>query len=161
MARITDNTSEYLTALDFSFAGREPFTSDPTFDFLLQRFRSDTTTSWDQLEINIPPNLHKFTEEINRDTHQIYNHHSDSKVQSENKDRRRISSDSPLLCKWSNCKRPGPFSNRATLKRHVDTQHLDPRSFKCHSCNMSFNRKDNLDQHLRADFHRQKSQKTR
>jgi hypothetical protein len=87
MARITDNTSEYLTALDFSFAGREPFTSDPTFDFLLQRFRSDTTTSWDQLEINIPPNLHKFTEEINRDTHQIYNHHSDSKVQSENKDR--------------------------------------------------------------------------
>ncbi|KAJ5984490.1 Zinc finger C2H2 [Penicillium waksmanii] len=61
----------------------------------------------------------------------------------------------PLLCEWPDCKRPGPFSSKGTLRRHVNTQHLAPRSFKCphRECTMTFNRKDNLDQHLRSDVH--------
>ncbi|KAJ5743701.1 hypothetical protein N7533_008571 [Penicillium manginii] len=65
----------------------------------------------------------------------------------------------PLLCIWPGCTRPGPFSLIKSLKRHIHTQHVAPRSFKCphDGCTMYFNRKDNLDQHLRSNTHGKKT----
>ncbi|KAJ5701784.1 Zinc finger C2H2 [Penicillium malachiteum] len=54
-------------------------------------------------------------------------------------------------CGWKNCQKPGPFTRKSVLKRHIDTLHISPRSFVCPSehCGKSFNRKDNLDDHFR------------
>ncbi|KAJ5168020.1 uncharacterized protein N7482_003614 [Penicillium canariense] len=59
---------------------------------------------------------------------------------------------SPSICKWAQCTRPGPFSCVASLKRHVDTQHVAPRSIPCldENCEKVFNRKDNMINHLRS-----------
>lgn len=55
------------------------------------------------------------------------------------------------MCGWKNCENPGPFTRKAVLMRHIDTQHISPRDFVCsfELCGKSFNRKDNLDEHLR------------
>ncbi|KAJ6128698.1 hypothetical protein N7471_009915 [Penicillium samsonianum] len=51
-------------------------------------------------------------------------------------------------CHWKDCTYRDPFSGKPALLRHIDTQHITPRSFDCPSCNKSFNRKDNMTEHL-------------
>ncbi|KGO72469.1 Zinc finger, C2H2 [Penicillium italicum] len=51
-------------------------------------------------------------------------------------------------CHWNDCTYRNAFSGKPALMRHIDTQHVSPRSFDCPSCAMSFNRKDNLTEHL-------------
>ncbi|KAJ5656936.1 Zinc finger C2H2 [Penicillium longicatenatum] len=51
------------------------------------------------------------------------------------------------VCKWENCRKP--FKSKGALMRHIDTQHIAPRSFKCQSCNRLFSRKDNMEEHIR------------
>ncbi|KAL2867397.1 uncharacterized protein BJX67DRAFT_353033 [Aspergillus lucknowensis] len=55
------------------------------------------------------------------------------------------------ICPWAGCNYTGTFSREAELRRHIDTQHRFPKSFKCqaHGCEKAFNRKDNLAEHLR------------
>ncbi|KAJ5359439.1 uncharacterized protein N7496_011852 [Penicillium cataractarum] len=55
-----------------------------------------------------------------------------------------------LICKWSTCTKP--FSRKATLVRHVVTQHVDPGSVPCldEECIKVFNRKDNMMSHFRT-----------
>ncbi|CAI7589901.1 unnamed protein product [Penicillium pancosmium] len=131
---------------------RRPFTSDywQTFDFLSRYWPPVTPTSSSS---NTPRNLQTTVGEKNSGNHQSFNCRGDH--QKKNKDS-VMPFKSPFICRWSGCKRPGPFSKKGVLKRHVNTQHLDPRSFKCphRGCTVSFNRKDNLDQHLRSDIHR-------
>ncbi|KAL2841315.1 hypothetical protein BJX68DRAFT_271192 [Aspergillus pseudodeflectus] len=56
-----------------------------------------------------------------------------------------------LRCKWEGCDYSGGFRRTHDLKRHVLTQHIEPRSHECpeYGCGMSFNRRDNLRWHLR------------
>lgn len=53
-------------------------------------------------------------------------------------------------CEWRNCRYSGTFKRKAELLRHVDTTHVNPRSFKCpvERCGSTFNRKYNLKDHL-------------
>ncbi|KAJ5934215.1 hypothetical protein N7466_003762 [Penicillium verhagenii] len=55
-----------------------------------------------------------------------------------------------FICKWDNCRKPS-FQSKGSLMRHIDTQHVAPRSFKCseESCNRFFGRKDNMEEHVR------------
>lgn len=56
-----------------------------------------------------------------------------------------------LKCEWEGCTYKGTFGRRGTLNRHVETQHLCPKSYECPEprCGKLFNRKDNLLEHLR------------
>ncbi|KAL2785405.1 hypothetical protein BJX66DRAFT_314914 [Aspergillus keveii] len=55
-----------------------------------------------------------------------------------------------LKCEWRGCTYTGTFSHHAQLRRHVDTQHIKPRSFVCSvsRCAKTFNRRDNLAVHM-------------
>jgi hypothetical protein len=63
----------------------------------------------------------------------------------------RIVAPRAFKCKWRGCTYTGTFSRPAQLKRHVDTQHINPGSFACQvpGCAKTFNRKDNLGVHSR------------
>ncbi|KAI9376179.1 hypothetical protein BJX61DRAFT_539041 [Aspergillus egyptiacus] len=56
-----------------------------------------------------------------------------------------------IRCEWKGCTYPGVFRRTAELKRHIDTQHVHPRAYKCTAagCSQSFNRKDNRGEHVR------------
>ncbi|KAL2835577.1 hypothetical protein BJY01DRAFT_223439 [Aspergillus pseudoustus] len=62
-----------------------------------------------------------------------------------------INPSTSLTCEWRGCTYTGTFSRPAQLRRHVDTQHIFPKSFACPAvnCDKTFNRKDNLRLHLR------------
>ncbi|KAJ5697579.1 hypothetical protein N7488_011263 [Penicillium malachiteum] len=57
----------------------------------------------------------------------------------------------PFKCKWEDCRYPGVFARKAVLMRHIETQHVTPKSFECPDklCDRSFNRKDNMEEHWR------------
>ncbi|KAL5356397.1 hypothetical protein BJX96DRAFT_105859 [Aspergillus floccosus] len=54
-------------------------------------------------------------------------------------------------CQWKDCAYSGSFGRRTELRRHVETQHLAPSAYRCseRGCGRLFNRRDNLDEHLR------------
>ncbi|KAJ5817515.1 hypothetical protein N7447_007523 [Penicillium robsamsonii] len=56
--------------------------------------------------------------------------------------------DGPFECNWISCKHRRPFSCERVLMRHIKTQHVKPRSIDCPRCPLSFNRKDNMKEHL-------------
>ncbi|KAJ5488366.1 hypothetical protein N7453_011820 [Penicillium expansum] len=51
-------------------------------------------------------------------------------------------------CNWKDCPYPGMFSRKGVLMRHIETQHVNPRSFGCPKCDRLFSRKDNMTEHL-------------
>lgn len=53
-------------------------------------------------------------------------------------------------CRWEGCQYIGTFGRSTELKRHVETQHISPSSFKCivPECGKSYNREDNLNSHV-------------
>ncbi|KAJ5116748.1 hypothetical protein N7456_001096 [Penicillium angulare] len=55
-----------------------------------------------------------------------------------------------LKCRWEGCQYVGTFGRSTELKRHVETQHISPNSFKCAvpECGKSYNREDNLNSHV-------------
>ncbi|GAB1200297.1 hypothetical protein APSETT444_009667 [Aspergillus pseudonomiae] len=59
--------------------------------------------------------------------------------------------DDTIKCEWKGCTYTGLFARKAELKRHVETQHISPSSHECPepTCMRTFNRRDNLDEHLR------------
>ncbi|KAB8278269.1 hypothetical protein BDV30DRAFT_139839 [Aspergillus minisclerotigenes] len=56
-----------------------------------------------------------------------------------------------VRCEWKGCTYTGLFARKAELKRHVETQHIFPNSYECLEprCMRTFNRRDNLNEHLR------------
>ncbi|KAE8166925.1 hypothetical protein BDV40DRAFT_295955 [Aspergillus tamarii] len=61
------------------------------------------------------------------------------------------SSATPLRCGWKDCNYQGTFGRKAELMRHIDTQHVSPRSYDCpiQGCRKVCNREDNLLEHIR------------
>ncbi|KAJ5949932.1 hypothetical protein N7454_001516 [Penicillium verhagenii] len=53
-------------------------------------------------------------------------------------------------CLWQGCRYTGTFRRSAELRRHVDTQHIAPKSYICpfSDCGRPYNRGDNLNEHL-------------
>ncbi|KAJ5520147.1 hypothetical protein N7463_000600 [Penicillium fimorum] len=51
-------------------------------------------------------------------------------------------------CNWKDCKYRGVFSRKGVLMRHIETQHVAPRSFDCPVCGHLFSRRDNMTEHL-------------
>ncbi|KAL4904424.1 hypothetical protein BDW74DRAFT_30644 [Aspergillus multicolor] len=62
----------------------------------------------------------------------------------------------PLLrCKWAGCTYDGSFARIHDLRRHVETKHIAPRSYRCPELRCggkAFNRRENLKEHMRR-FH--------
>ncbi|KAL4908896.1 hypothetical protein BDW74DRAFT_74383 [Aspergillus multicolor] len=56
-----------------------------------------------------------------------------------------------LRCEWKDCPHRNPFRREGDLLRHVKGAHVSPRSFVCtiDGCWKSFNRNDNLQEHVR------------
>ncbi|KAJ5372571.1 hypothetical protein N7517_004577 [Penicillium concentricum] len=51
-------------------------------------------------------------------------------------------------CNWKDCKYRGVFSRKGVLMRHIETQHVAPRSFDCPVCGHLFCRRDNMTEHI-------------
>lgn len=56
---------------------------------------------------------------------------------------------SEIKCHWKDCRYTGTFGRKAELKRHIETQHISPKAYKCPECGRPCNRDDNLNGHLR------------
>ncbi|KAJ5999423.1 hypothetical protein N7451_007233 [Penicillium sp. IBT 35674x] len=54
-----------------------------------------------------------------------------------------------LKCHWKGCRYTGTFGRKAELERHIRTQHINPKAYKCPKCGRPCNRNDNLNGHLR------------
>ncbi|KAE8383156.1 hypothetical protein BDV26DRAFT_252219 [Aspergillus bertholletiae] len=62
----------------------------------------------------------------------------------------------PLTCRWDGCTYRRLFNREADLVRHVKTKHISPRCHKCtvNACTKSFNRGDNLRDHMVRMHHK-------
>ncbi|KAJ5472943.1 hypothetical protein N7530_006944 [Penicillium desertorum] len=57
-------------------------------------------------------------------------------------------------CEWKGCQYDRLFSRKGVLKRHIQTQHLNPRAFKCPWCKHASSRRENLKAH-RQSIHKE------
>lgn len=57
-------------------------------------------------------------------------------------------------CYWKDCKYGRVFSRKGVLMRHIETQHVFPRSIDCPVCGRFFSRKDNMTEHLGRIHHK-------
>ncbi|KAJ5332319.1 uncharacterized protein N7506_006102 [Penicillium brevicompactum] len=51
-------------------------------------------------------------------------------------------------CDWKDCAYSGTFACKRSVMRHVETQHITPRSVPCFECGQLFGRRDNMTEHL-------------
>ncbi|KAJ9491997.1 hypothetical protein VN97_g1221 [Penicillium thymicola] len=51
-------------------------------------------------------------------------------------------------CHWIDCTHRHAFSCESVLIRHIRTQHINPSSINCPRCDKSFNRKNNMKEHV-------------
>ncbi|KAM0564156.1 hypothetical protein ACHAPJ_000365 [Fusarium lateritium] len=54
-----------------------------------------------------------------------------------------------FCCTWYGCIRPGPFSQKSKLERHMQT-HTGYKPVKCEICGISLSAKQSLEQHMRT-----------
>jgi hypothetical protein len=54
-----------------------------------------------------------------------------------------------FCCTWYGCIRPGPFSQKSKLERHMQT-HTGYKPVKCNICGIMLSAKQSLDQHMRT-----------
>ncbi|CAI7577822.1 unnamed protein product [Penicillium glandicola] len=59
-------------------------------------------------------------------------------------------------CEWKGCPYGRPFSRKGVLMRHIETQHVNPRAFKCPhpGCDHASSRRENLKAH-RQSIHKE------
>ncbi|KAJ5455075.1 hypothetical protein N7475_010196, partial [Penicillium sp. IBT 31633x] len=57
-------------------------------------------------------------------------------------------------CEWKGCTYDRMFSRKGVLMRHIETQHVSPRGFKCPSCEHASSRRENLKAH-RQSIHKE------
>lgn len=86
-----------------------------------------------------------------RETYPIHSRTSSLSSASSPTYNERSSLHAGFRCKWEGCRYTGAFGRKFELKRHVETQHIFPNSFECLNsrCNKVYNRKDNLEEHMR------------
>ncbi|KAJ5780507.1 hypothetical protein N7457_005667 [Penicillium paradoxum] len=53
-------------------------------------------------------------------------------------------------CEWKGCTYDRLFSRKGVLRRHIETQHLNPGAFKCPWCDHASSRRENLKAHRQA-----------
>ncbi|KAJ5372572.1 hypothetical protein N7517_004578 [Penicillium concentricum] len=55
-------------------------------------------------------------------------------------------------CEWKDCQYDRLFSRKGVLMRHIETQHVNPRAFKCPNprCNHASSRRENLKAHRQS-----------
>ncbi|KAJ5342145.1 hypothetical protein N7541_011269 [Penicillium brevicompactum] len=53
-------------------------------------------------------------------------------------------------CEWKGCRYDRPFSRKGVLMRHIEMQHVNPRSFKCPWCSHATSRRENIKAHRRS-----------
>ncbi|KAH8699079.1 hypothetical protein BGW36DRAFT_377256 [Talaromyces proteolyticus] len=58
-------------------------------------------------------------------------------------------------CEWKGCAYEGKFKHKRALMRHVESLHVSPGLYECHTagCGRKYNRKDNLAEHQRRLGH--------
>ncbi|KAJ5510368.1 Zinc finger C2H2 [Penicillium expansum] len=57
-------------------------------------------------------------------------------------------------CEWKDCQYDRLFSRKGVLMRHILTQHVNPRAFKCPLCDHASSRRENLKAH-RQSIHKE------
>ncbi|CAI7577682.1 unnamed protein product [Penicillium manginii] len=55
----------------------------------------------------------------------------------------------PFLCGWESCNSRGPFAQKSSLWRHIQTKHIPNDWHLCALCRRAFNRKDKVLEHIR------------
>jgi hypothetical protein len=53
-------------------------------------------------------------------------------------------------CDYKDCTYDRMFSRKGVLMRHIQTQHINPRGFKCPVCPHASGRKENMKAHRQA-----------
>lgn len=53
-------------------------------------------------------------------------------------------------CEWKGCRYDRTFSRKGVLMRHIELQHVSPRSFKCPWCDHATSRRENIKAHRRS-----------
>lgn len=82
---------------------------------------------------------------------QAWGHRSAVSVEATPEDRKGNAGPEILRCQWEGCQYNGTFGRQTELMRHVETQHVSPKAYRClfPGCTRKYNRVDNLHAHAR------------
>ncbi|OQD69593.1 hypothetical protein PENPOL_c002G05288 [Penicillium polonicum] len=103
---------------------------------------------WDDLPVSTP--IMKETLQLD----EASNGHSQTKMPCRSRQRgaKRKESDNygTFKCEWKGCQYDRLFSRKGVLMRHIQTQHINPRAFKCPWCDHASSRRENLKAHRQS-----------
>ncbi|CAI7598482.1 unnamed protein product [Penicillium viridicatum] len=103
---------------------------------------------WDDLPVSTP--IIKETLQLN----EASNGHSQTKLPCRSRQRgaKRKENDNygTFKCEWKGCQYDRLFSRKGVLMRHIQTQHINPRAFKCPWCDHASSRRENLKAHRQS-----------
>lgn len=84
---------------------------------------------------------------------QMWGHRHGISIEATSGDRQGSARSDPevLRCQWKDCTYTRAFGRPKDLMRHIETQHVSPKAYKCWfpGCGKEYNRDDNLRVHLR------------
>lgn len=98
-----------------------------------------------------PPPLTAFDTRSSQE--QTWGHYLAVSIEEKSEDRQgsAVPGKETLKCRWKDCQYTGTFGRKTDLMRHLETQHVSTKAYKCSfpGCGRRFNRDDNLQGHLR------------